>query len=83
MTDPQHGPNVRRVAYVDHVTDLTIRISEGPDGWQAIASTRRYLTNLIVTGEPTAEAAAAAILKKLEEAGEDVPEPPEDWWSNV
>lgn len=73
-------PNIRRVAYVDHVTDITIRISEQADGAHAaVATSGRWLTNHIEYGAD-AEAAAGAMLNWLATKLDYVPEPPADWW---
>ncbi len=72
-------PNVRRLAYLDHLGLTTSRGSQQADGqWSVRTEVLGSLEQRIEYG-PTAEAAAGQMIATLELAGVYVPEPPEDF----
>jgi hypothetical protein len=81
VTEPHHGPVVRRLSHFDQISNIRIRLSPQPDGrWSAMADSSKWLQNHFEVG-PDAEDAGAKLIVWLEEQGEIVPEPPDDFWA--
>ena len=72
------GPNVRRLVYLDRVSNATVRISEADGEWSVRVELPAWGEPLITYGA-TDEAAATAMIAALGEAGVSVPEPPDDF----
>jgi hypothetical protein len=80
MSDQQTGPNVRRLAFFEQVSDITIKVAPEPDGqWAGRADSKQWTEAHIERG-PDAEAAAANLIAWLERGGEFLPEPPDTFW---
>jgi hypothetical protein len=80
MTYPT-TPNIRRLAYGDHLRIATSRISEQPDGQWGVRSDTHGTgaTETLVETASTAEAAAGQMIAALERSGVYIPEPPDDF----
>jgi hypothetical protein len=79
MSDQDHGPNVRRLAYLDQRGGPSTRLSEEPGGsWTAVPAGGPESDDEISRGA-TPELAAAARIAWLEDRGVYIPEPPDDF----
>ncbi len=75
----EHGPSVRRLNYVALTGGSKTRLSQQADGsWTAVPASGPESEEDISRGG-TPEEAAGARLKRLEELGEFIPEPPDEY----
>ena len=80
MSEQQAGPNVRRLAFFEQLSDIKIRISAEPDGQFAGRADSNQWTEAHIERGPDAEAVGAKLIAWLEESGEFLPEPPDTFW---
>lgn len=74
-----HGPNVRRINYFNQLGRGKVFLGEQADGsWVARTEGNLLRQTSLVPGSNPEEAAGAMIVQ-LEEAGHDVPEPPDEF----
>jgi hypothetical protein len=78
----EHGPNVRRLSYLDNFGHIRIRFSEQPDGlWAARADSRAWPDHAEFGADP--EEAGGKLIGWLEGINEWVPEPPDDFQKDL
>ena len=74
----ERGPSIRRLNYLALTGGSQTRLSEQADGSWTAAPTSGPESEADISRGGTPEEAAGARLKRLEELGEFIPEPPDD-----